>query len=49
MLYCILIYDVLFSGEEHATAVTWLWLHKDNPRRCECGHWYKLVEKQPLH
>ncbi|KAJ0171361.1 hypothetical protein K1T71_012911 [Dendrolimus kikuchii] len=34
--------------EEHATAVTWLWLHKDHPRRCECGHWYKLVEKSPV-
>ncbi|KAJ8710305.1 hypothetical protein PYW07_009671 [Mythimna separata] len=34
--------------EEHATAVTWLWLHKDHPRRCECGHWYKLIEKQPV-
>ncbi|XP_045455889.1 cytochrome c oxidase subunit 5B, mitochondrial-like [Melitaea cinxia] len=34
--------------EEHATAINWLWVHKDHPRRCECGHWYKLIEKQPL-
>ncbi|CAG9570809.1 unnamed protein product [Danaus chrysippus] len=20
----------------------------DHPRRCECGHWYKLTEKAPL-
>ncbi|XP_013191604.1 cytochrome c oxidase subunit 5B, mitochondrial [Amyelois transitella] len=31
--------------DEHSTAITWLWLHKDQPRRCECGHWYKLIEK----
>lgn len=34
--------------EEHSTSISWLWLHKGHPRRCECGHWYKLIEKQPL-
>ncbi|XP_052744206.1 cytochrome c oxidase subunit 5B, mitochondrial isoform X2 [Bicyclus anynana] len=31
--------------EEHSTVINWLWVHKDHPRRCECGHWYKLIEK----
>ncbi|XP_048001001.1 cytochrome c oxidase subunit 5B, mitochondrial-like [Cydia strobilella] len=34
--------------EEHSTAISWLWIHKGQPRRCECGHWYKLIEKTPL-
>ncbi|KAI5631810.1 cytochrome c oxidase subunit vb domain-containing protein [Phthorimaea operculella] len=34
--------------EEHATSVSWFWIHKGHPRRCECGHWYALTEKQPL-
>ncbi|KAI8432558.1 hypothetical protein MSG28_013553 [Choristoneura fumiferana] len=40
--------DEEFSGEEHSTAISWLWIHKGQPRRCECGHWYKLIEKTPL-
>ena len=32
--------------EEEATHVTWMWLHAGTPRRCECGHWFKL-EKKP--
>ncbi|XP_044742282.1 cytochrome c oxidase subunit 5B, mitochondrial-like [Chrysoperla carnea] len=34
--------------EEDATSVTWMWLHKGQPKRCECGYWYKLVEKTPI-
>ncbi|XP_017769216.1 PREDICTED: cytochrome c oxidase subunit 5B, mitochondrial-like [Nicrophorus vespilloides] len=34
--------------EEEATNVTWMWLHKGQPRRCECGHWFNLVQKAPL-
>lgn len=24
--------------------VNYMWLEKDCPKRCECGHWYKLKE-----
>ncbi|XP_026477013.1 cytochrome c oxidase subunit 5B, mitochondrial-like [Ctenocephalides felis] len=34
--------------EEDATAVKWMWLHQNSPRRCECGHWFKLVQKAPV-
>ncbi|XP_014674191.1 PREDICTED: cytochrome c oxidase subunit 5B, mitochondrial-like [Priapulus caudatus] len=34
--------------EEEATCVTWMWLYKGEPRRCECGHWFKLVEAKGL-
>ncbi|XP_016982901.1 cytochrome c oxidase subunit 5B, mitochondrial [Drosophila ficusphila] len=31
--------------EEDQTYVQWMWLQKGNQKRCECGHWFKLVEK----
>lgn len=34
--------------EEDATSVNWMWLHKGVSRRCECGHWFKLVQKAPV-
>ncbi|XP_014479396.1 PREDICTED: cytochrome c oxidase subunit 5B, mitochondrial-like [Dinoponera quadriceps] len=34
--------------DEDAMHVNWMWLHQGAPRRCECGHWFKLVEKAPL-
>ncbi|XP_050308326.1 cytochrome c oxidase subunit 5B, mitochondrial-like [Anthonomus grandis grandis] len=34
--------------EEDATSVNWMWLHKGEPKRCECGHWFTLVHKDPL-
>ncbi|XP_060519337.1 cytochrome c oxidase subunit 5B, mitochondrial-like [Cylas formicarius] len=34
--------------EEDATSVNWMWLHKGEPKRCECGYWFKLVYKAPL-
>jgi len=27
--------------------VNYMWLRKDTPKRCECGHWFKLVEAEP--
>lgn len=30
--------------EEDATNVNYFWLHLDDPKRCECGHWFKAVE-----
>ncbi|XP_032683040.1 cytochrome c oxidase subunit 5B, mitochondrial-like [Odontomachus brunneus] len=34
--------------DEDAMHVNWMWLHQGPPRRCECGHWFKLVEKAPV-
>lgn len=34
--------------EEDSTAITWMWLFKGEPKRCECGHWFCLVYKPPL-
>ncbi|XP_053695015.1 cytochrome c oxidase subunit 5B, mitochondrial-like [Sabethes cyaneus] len=34
--------------EEDQTYVQWMWLHQGQPKRCECGHWFKLVEKAPI-
>ncbi|THK33208.1 cytochrome c oxidase subunit 5B, mitochondrial [Diachasma alloeum] len=34
--------------EEDSTHVTWMWLHEGQPRRCECGHWFKIERKQPI-
>lgn len=36
------------EGEEEQTYVQWMWLYQGVPKRCECGHWFKLVEKAPL-
>jgi len=34
--------------DDDAMHVNWMWLHKGPPRRCECGHWFKLMEKAPI-
>ncbi|CAO1395862.1 unnamed protein product [Diamesa hyperborea] len=34
--------------EEEQTYVQWMWLYQGSPKRCECGHWFKLVEKAPV-
>ncbi|KAF5288796.1 hypothetical protein FQR65_LT11944 [Abscondita terminalis] len=31
-----------------ATAIFYMWLHNGHPKRCECGHWFKLVYKAPV-
>ncbi|XP_059618474.1 cytochrome c oxidase subunit 5B, mitochondrial-like [Phlebotomus argentipes] len=34
--------------EEDQTFVQWMWVYQGEPKRCECGHWFKLVEKAPV-
>lgn len=34
--------------EEESTSINWMWLHKGEPKRCECGYWFCLVHKKPL-
>ena len=40
-------YNCFYSGEEDSLAIRWMWLHHGESKRCECGHWYKLVEVEP--
>lgn len=30
--------------DEDATSINYMWVHLDEPKRCECGHWFKAVE-----
>ncbi|XP_022657802.1 cytochrome c oxidase subunit 5B, mitochondrial-like [Varroa jacobsoni] len=30
--------------EEDSASINYMWLHKGEPKRCECGYWFKLVE-----
>lgn len=34
--------------EEGCASINWMWLHKGEPKRCECGHWFSLVHKAPV-
>lgn len=29
--------------EEDQTHVNYMWVHLGEPKRCECGHWFKAV------
>lgn len=31
---------------EDAFYLNYMWLYKGEPKRCECGHWFKLVEAE---
>jgi len=30
--------------EEDSTCINYMWLHKGESKRCECGHWFKLID-----
>jgi len=32
--------------EEDAVSINWMFLHKGEPKRCECGYWFKLADLQ---
>jgi len=34
--------------EEDNTHINWMWLYRDQPKRCECGHWFNLHESKPV-
>ncbi|XP_022917835.1 cytochrome c oxidase subunit 5B, mitochondrial-like [Onthophagus taurus] len=34
--------------ECESCSITYMWLHKDAPKRCECGYWFKLVQVPPV-
>lgn len=33
--------------DDDTTFVNWMKLHKGPPQRCECGHWFQLVQGNP--
>ncbi|CAG0896376.1 unnamed protein product, partial [Cyprideis torosa] len=33
---------------EDSHSIRWMWVEKDNPKRCFCGYWFKLVPAKPL-
>ena len=34
--------------QEDQTHICYMWVHKNEMRRCECGHWFKLVRQPDL-
>jgi len=32
------------AGEEDSVSINWMFLYKGEPKRCQCGNWFKLVE-----
>ncbi|XP_077991294.1 cytochrome c oxidase subunit 5B, mitochondrial-like [Glandiceps talaboti] len=34
--------------EEDATTINWMWLHKGDAQRCDCGHFFELTADKPL-
>ena len=40
----------MFSlGEEDATFINWMTLKKGEPQRCQCGHFFELVQGLPYN
>lgn len=34
--------------EKNCTVINYMWLERDQPKRCECGYWFKLVNVPPF-
>lgn len=30
--------------EEDSNSVKYMWVHKSEPKRCQCGYWFKCVD-----
>ena len=30
--------------EEDATTINYMWVHKGDPKRCECGYWFRCED-----
>ena len=39
--------SIFCSGDEETTFVQWMQLKNGPPQRCECGHWFKLIQGNP--
>uniref|UniRef100_A0A0B6ZR72 Cytochrome c oxidase subunit 5B, mitochondrial n=1 Tax=Arion vulgaris TaxID=1028688 RepID=A0A0B6ZR72_9EUPU len=35
--------------EEESLCVNWMYVHKGEPKRCECGYWFKLIDSPHGH
>lgn len=35
--------------EEDQTHLTYFYVYKGFPKRCQCGHWFKVVDSEPYH
>jgi len=35
--------------EEGQPYLTYFYVYKSEPKRCQCGHWFKLVDAEPYH
>jgi len=40
-------FTTTLTGEEDSVSISWMFLYKGEPKRCECGNWFKLVELDP--
>ena len=34
----------MISGEDDSLTVVWMYLHRGEPKRCQCGYWFKIVD-----
>lgn len=34
--------------DEDDVAIKYMWLHKNEMKRCSCGYWFKLIDTEPL-
>lgn len=34
--------------QEDQTHICYMWVHQEEPKRCECGHWFKCVPATDL-
>jgi len=35
--------------EEGQPYLTYFYVYKSEPKRCQCGHWFKCVDAEPYH